>query len=223
MTFTGVPVSASIEPAWAPNTSGISSCDGERPRRTRDDDHHRQQRRDRAVDADERGQPGHQQHHQHEQPRPAVADPRDELLAGPGGDPGRVEPLADHEQRRDEDDRRVAEAGERLVEVQDAGEVQSASAAPIATSPTGIRFETNSDDDRDAGSRSVIAMSLMPARRSPARLGGAVSVRAGPGSPGPSGIPSRNHRTKSTIQTTAMITTYGSISAMIVPMPASFW
>ena len=27
-------MSASIEPAWAPNTSGISSCDGDRPRRT---------------------------------------------------------------------------------------------------------------------------------------------------------------------------------------------
>ena len=34
MTFTGVPVSASIEPACAPKTSGISSCDGERPSRT---------------------------------------------------------------------------------------------------------------------------------------------------------------------------------------------
>ena len=34
MTFTGVPVRASIDPAWAPNTSGMSSCDGGRPSRT---------------------------------------------------------------------------------------------------------------------------------------------------------------------------------------------
>ena len=32
--FTGVPVSASSEPACAPNASGSSSCDGERPSRT---------------------------------------------------------------------------------------------------------------------------------------------------------------------------------------------
>ena len=42
----------------------------------------------------------HEQHHQHEQPAPAVAGPRDQLLPGPGGDAGRVERLADHEQRR---------------------------------------------------------------------------------------------------------------------------
>ena len=34
MTFTGVPVSVSIDPACAPNTSGISSCEGDRPVRT---------------------------------------------------------------------------------------------------------------------------------------------------------------------------------------------
>ena len=34
ITFTGVPVSASSEPAWAAKASGISSCDGERPSRT---------------------------------------------------------------------------------------------------------------------------------------------------------------------------------------------
>ena len=57
--------------------------------------------------------------------RPAVgAAARDELLPGPGGDPGGVERLADDEERRDEDDGRVAEAGERLAEVEDAGEPQ---------------------------------------------------------------------------------------------------
>ena len=72
-TFTGVPVSASSEPAWPANTSGISSCDGGRPQPHRHDHDHRQQRRDRAVDADQRGQHRDQQHHQDEQPRPALA------------------------------------------------------------------------------------------------------------------------------------------------------
>ncbi len=34
MTLTGVPVSVSIEPAWAANASGSSNCDGGRPMRT---------------------------------------------------------------------------------------------------------------------------------------------------------------------------------------------
>ena len=43
------------------------------------------------------------------------------------------------------------------------------------------------------------------------------------GYPGPSGRPSTNHSDEQQVQTAAMITTYGSISAMIVPIPASFW
>ena len=34
ITFTGVPVSASSDPACAPKATGINSCDGDRPRRT---------------------------------------------------------------------------------------------------------------------------------------------------------------------------------------------
>ena len=87
-----------MEPAWAPKTSGISSCDGDRPQADRDDDDDGQQGRDRAIDADEGREPGDQQHHQDEQPGPAVADPRDQLLAGPRRDAGRIEALADDEQ-----------------------------------------------------------------------------------------------------------------------------
>ena len=71
---------------------------------------HRQERRDRAVDADQRGERGDQQHRQDDQPRPAVARGVDQALAGPGGDAGRVEGGAHDEQRGDEDDRLVAEA-----------------------------------------------------------------------------------------------------------------
>ena len=122
--FTGVPVSASSEPACAPNASGSSSCDGERPSRT-------------AVTATTGSSAatapltlisavthGDEQQHQHDQPRPALADPRDELLPGPRRHAGRVERLADDEQRRDEDHRRVAEARERLVEVEHVGRPQ---------------------------------------------------------------------------------------------------
>jgi len=43
------------------------------------------------------------------------------LLADPRGDAGRVERLADDKQRGDEDDDRVTETREGLVEVQYAG------------------------------------------------------------------------------------------------------
>ncbi len=100
MTFTGEPVRASIEPAWAAKASGISSRDGGLAQPHRGDDDDRQQGGDGAVHADQRREQGAQQHHQDQQPAPARSRPGDELLARPGGDAGRVEGLADDEQRR---------------------------------------------------------------------------------------------------------------------------
>ena len=60
--------------------------------------------------------------------------------------------LADDEQRRDEDDRRVAEARQRLVRSRTPVKY-SARRPRSATSPTGIRFETNAmttRQDREA-------------------------------------------------------------------------
>ena len=93
-----------------------------RPAQPHGHDHdHRQQRGDRAVDADERREERHDEHHQHEQARSGRPRPRDEPLADPGRGAGRVQALADHEQRRDEQHRRVAETGDRLVQRQHAG------------------------------------------------------------------------------------------------------
>ena len=54
----------------------------------------------------------------------AVAGPIDELLAGPRGDTGRIERLADDEQGGDEHHDRIAEPAERLLDVQDPGRQQ---------------------------------------------------------------------------------------------------
>ena len=86
----------------------------------REHDHHRHQRGDRAVDTDQRRQRGDEQHHQHDEPRPALPCCVDQALTGPDRDAGRVEGRAHDEQRRDEDDRRIAEAGDRLPEIEDA-------------------------------------------------------------------------------------------------------
>jgi hypothetical protein len=91
----------------------------------RADDHDREQRRDRPVDADQCREDGDEKHHEDEQPPAAAADVLDQLLTRPGGDPGRVEALADDEDGRDEQHHRIAEAGERLVEVEDARRPQS--------------------------------------------------------------------------------------------------
>ena len=59
-----------------------------------------------------------------EERHPLRARPGDHLVTCPGGDAGGIERLAHHEERRDEDDRRVAEAREGLLQRQDAGEEQ---------------------------------------------------------------------------------------------------
>ena len=55
-TFTGVPVSASIDPACAENTSGISSCDVGRPNRIAVTTTTGRRAATASVDADQRGQ-----------------------------------------------------------------------------------------------------------------------------------------------------------------------
>ena len=75
----------------------------------------RQQRRDRAVEGDQRREQCRQQAHRDEHPRVSGPGPLQEPLAGPGGHAGGVDALADHEQGGDEDDHRVAEAGDGLL------------------------------------------------------------------------------------------------------------
>ena len=104
-----------------------------------------QKRGDGAVHADQRCEHGHEQHHQDDQSRAAVSRAGNQLLPGPGGDARRVEPFADDEQRRDEDHRRVAEAGERLLEVEDARSPRARERPRTATTPTGSWSHTNDD------------------------------------------------------------------------------
>ena len=110
----------------------------------RHDDHDRQQSRDRAVDADQRGQHGHEAHGQEQKARPALlARTPDQELPGPGGDAGHLEPGADDEERGDEDDGRIAEAAQRLAAGSARRVAQSASAVAMATTTTGSLFQTN--------------------------------------------------------------------------------
>ena len=124
MTLTGLPVSASSEPALPAKAIGMSMREGGVPILSGEHEHHRQEGRDRPVERDDRGEQGAEREHGDEHPHRAVADHGDEPLPGPRRDAGRVERLADDEERGDEDDDRVAEAGEGGRGVDEAGDVE---------------------------------------------------------------------------------------------------
>ncbi len=91
----------------------------------------------------------------------------------------------------------------------------SESATPTATTATGRRSQTKTATTAPS-TRKVIVSSLMgrPTRRP--------RQSVWTGAPGPSGIPIRYQATKNSVQTSDRTTTYGSIMATTVPMPASF-
>ncbi len=120
MMFTGEPVSASIEPAWAAKASGISSRDAGCRVRTAVTTTTGKSAATAPFTLISAVSTAHSQHHQHEQPPMTRSGVVDELLAGPRRDPGRVEGLADDEQRGDVDDGGITEPGERLVDVEHA-------------------------------------------------------------------------------------------------------
>ena len=127
---------------------------GRTPDADRDHDHHRQQRGDRAVDADQRGEQRNEHHRQDQQPGAALARSGDQKLAGPGGHTGNIEPRADDEQRGDEDDRGIAKAAERLLELKHAGRPQRERRADRDEHDRNtVRDEQddNAGDDREGG------------------------------------------------------------------------
>ncbi len=91
----------------------------------RDNHHHREQGRHRAVDADHRGQHRDEKHHENDEPGLTASCPGYELLTRPGSDTGGVDALADDEECGDEEHRGVAETGQGLVQGEDAGRRQS--------------------------------------------------------------------------------------------------
>ena len=107
-------VSASSDPAWAANTSGMSSCDGGRPRRTAMTTTTGSSAATAPltlISAVSRATSSIVSTSRRVRLCPARGD---QMLARPGGHAGRFEARADDEQRRDEDDGGVAEAAERL-------------------------------------------------------------------------------------------------------------
>ena len=120
ITLTGLPVRTSSEPGAA----GEGQRHEHLRRRLADPpgehDDHGQQGGHRPVEADERREYGAEHEDGTHQPDVALAGLLDQGLAGPRGHAGGVDALADHEQGGDEDDDRVAEAGERLLEGEDA-------------------------------------------------------------------------------------------------------
>jgi hypothetical protein len=90
----------------------------------RDHDGHRDERRDRAVRRDQRGQQRREAQHGDEEAVAPAPRRRDQPLPRPRRHAGGVKRLADDEQRHDEDHGLVAEARKRLGDRQHAGRVQ---------------------------------------------------------------------------------------------------
>ena len=89
-TFTGVPVSASSEPACAGEHQRHQQL-RRRPAEPDGHDHdHRQEGGDRAVDADQRGEHGDQQHGEDEQARACLAGPAIRICPAQAVTPGRA-------------------------------------------------------------------------------------------------------------------------------------
>jgi len=127
------------------------------PGRHHDDDG--DERRDGAVDADQGGEDRHEETDDHEQARAALTTAGQQLLPGPRGDTGGVQRLTDDEERRDEDDRRVPEARERVVEVEDPGQPQR-DRDPDGDDAERTRFDMNATTAMTRMSN-VIATGLM--------------------------------------------------------------
>ena len=82
------------------------------PNAHRHDNNYRDERRHRAIYADEGGEERHEQADRDEQSRTAFASALYGLLPGPGRHPRRIERLAHHKETRDKDHCGVAESGE---------------------------------------------------------------------------------------------------------------
>ncbi len=90
----------------------------------REAQHHRDEDRDDRGRAHHRAEPGHSQHQQHQQAGLAAARPRVQPVAEAPGHAGANQALADHEQGRDQDHVRIAEAREGLLHGDDAAQRQ---------------------------------------------------------------------------------------------------
>ena len=138
MMFTGVPVRASSEPAWAENANGMSIWDGGAPTRVATTTTTRMSAATAPLTliSAVRSATRRQMVTINGVRLPAAAV--DDLLADPRRHTGRVECLADDEEAGDEHDGRVPETGQRLTKIENAGE------------PEGYRHTDSDDSERHA-------------------------------------------------------------------------
>ena len=113
-TLTGLPVSSSRPPGAARERQRHQQPRGLQGAAHRHHDGHRQQRGHRAVEPDQRGEPGREQHRVEQELAHAGPRPADHGLPDPRGHAGGVQALADHEERPDQQHRGVGETGQGL-------------------------------------------------------------------------------------------------------------
>ena len=239
ITLTGVPVSASSEPACAAKATGISSCDGERRRRTAI----------RTTTGVSAATEALTVMNAVTRATTAIVStttrvrsfPTRAISAWPDErrHTGRLERLADDEERGDEEDGRVAEARQRLLQVEHARRPQR-ERGPDRRRPRRGCGPRRRRPRRRPRTRKVMVDWLIDRWLRPGLRRRASSLQSGrdhehhqrrdgvdahqslcTGAPGPRGMPSRYQATKNSVQMIDSTRTYGSIIATTVPMPAS--
>ena len=124
-----MPVSASIEPACAPKTSGIRSCEGGRFSRTASTTTTGRSAATAPLTLMSAESTPQKSIISTISRKRLAPEPRASICPVQAVRPVFSSAPADHEERGDEDRRRVAEAGERLVEREDAGRPERHGAA----------------------------------------------------------------------------------------------
>ncbi len=147
-----------------------------------DGEHHDHgiERGDRSVRRDQGGQHRDRPHDEDQQPAPAPARVPHHHLPDPGRDARRVERLGDYEQRRDQDDGRVGEPRERLLQRDHIGRPQRQRDPERHDADRQPVPDEHDDGDRQDGQddRLVAHLTRLPRARAP---------KPPPGNPGRAG------------------------------------
>ena len=238
ITLTGVPVSASSEPACAAKATGISSCDGERRRRTAI----------RTTTGVSAATEALTVMNAVTRATTAIVSTTTRVRSFPtraisAWPTSAVTPVASSASLTTKSEAMKRTVGSpkpaSACSRSSTPVAHSESAVPIATTATGIRSQTKTTTTA-ARTRKVmvdwlIDRCLRPGLRRPAsslqsgrdhehhhrRDGEDAHQSLCTGAPGPRGMPSRYQATKNSVQMIDSTRTYGSIIATTVPMPAS--
>ena len=153
---------------WSAETDGHDHDDG-------------QQRRHGAVDADQRREQAHEEHHEHDEAGTAFTRLTHEDLTRPDGDARHLEPGADHEEGRDEDDGGIAKTGKAFFQRENSGRIERERGQHADHDDGQPVPDEKADDARDDGEDDPdVCQGVIPSARGGGRAGEPETARPRP-------------------------------------------